>query len=119
VRKTYDEWTDALGQTYRPGDTVAIATISGRSPQLVIAKVERINAVNSKGEQITTVEFDRTTKPWTRTTVPSCTVRCKPLVDARDFYRSGKGFFGGQEKEIRSVTYQIPENIIKVEDQNI
>lgn len=46
----WTEWTDELGNTYRPGDIVAIATISGRSPQLVYAVVERINKVNSSGE---------------------------------------------------------------------
>lgn len=46
----WTEWTDELGNTYRPGDIVAIAIINGRSPQMVIAKVERINKVNSRGE---------------------------------------------------------------------
>lgn len=46
----WSEWTDELGNTYRPGDLVAIAIINGRSPQMVIARVERINKVNSYGE---------------------------------------------------------------------
>lgn len=46
----WPEWTDELGNTYRPGDIVAIAIINGRSPQMVIARVERINKINSRGE---------------------------------------------------------------------
>lgn len=46
----WTEWTDELGNTYHPGDLVAIATINGKSPQLVYAVVERINKVNSYGE---------------------------------------------------------------------
>jgi hypothetical protein len=48
----WPEWTDELGNTYCPGDIVAIAIINGRSPQLIIARVERINRVNSYGEPI-------------------------------------------------------------------
>lgn len=48
----WPEWTDELGNTYRPGDIVAIAIINGRSPQLLIARVEHINRVNSYGEPI-------------------------------------------------------------------
>lgn len=50
----WPEWTDELGNTYRPGDIVAIAIINGRSPQMIIARVDRINRVNSYGEEITT-----------------------------------------------------------------
>jgi len=48
----WPEWTDELGNTYRPGDIVAIAIINGRSPQMLIARVDRINRVNSYGEPI-------------------------------------------------------------------
>lgn len=50
----WPEWVDELGNTYRPGDIVAIAIINGRSPQMIIAKVDRINKVNSYGEEIMT-----------------------------------------------------------------
>lgn len=50
--KTWTEWVDERGNTYCPGDIVAIAVINGRSPQMVIARVERINKVNSSGEYI-------------------------------------------------------------------
>lgn len=48
----WPEWTDALGNTYRPGDIIAVAVVNGRSPQMVIARVDRINKVNSYGEEI-------------------------------------------------------------------
>lgn len=48
----WPEWTDELGNTYRPGDIVAIAIINGRSPQMLVARVDRINRVNSYGEPI-------------------------------------------------------------------
>lgn len=48
------EWVDELGNTYRPGDIVAISTVNGKSPQMVIAKVDRINRVNSSGEELFT-----------------------------------------------------------------
>src|SRR5258705_13890591 len=51
--KTWDSWTDELGNTYKPGDIIAIATISRKSPQMVLAIVERINRVTSSGEEIT------------------------------------------------------------------
>lgn len=137
VSKTWDEWTDCLGNTYRPGDTVAIAVINGKSPQLVIAIVERINRVDSSGVEITTRKwFEHENPVWkTRTrkqydyptrssisieeeyqetgkyrTVPSCSVRATPIIDARGFRRWGQGVDGVN----KAVTYKIPENIIKV-----
>lgn len=55
----WPEWTDELGNTYHPGDIVAIAIINGRSPQMIIARVDRINKVNSYGEpHMTNKTFD-------------------------------------------------------------
>lgn len=106
VPKTWPEWTDVLGQTYRPDDYVAYAMISGRSPQLVIARVVRINRVNSKGQEITTERWENGS--WSRNaqreTVPYCTVTLLPAIDARGFSRAGK-----------PVTLFIPENIIKID----
>lgn len=51
--KTWPEWVDALGNTYGPGDIVAVSTINGKSPQLVIARVEKLNRINSSGKLIT------------------------------------------------------------------
>lgn len=50
--KVWPEWTDELGNVYRPGDIVAIAVVKGRSPEMLIARVDRINRVNSSGEAI-------------------------------------------------------------------
>ena len=55
--KTWPEWTDELGNTYKPGDVIAVATINGKSPQMVIAVVERINRVNSSGDEIFTQKW--------------------------------------------------------------
>lgn len=57
--KTWPEWEDCRGNFYQPGDIVAIAIINGRSPQMILARVERINRVNSSGELI-----------WTNKTFP-------------------------------------------------
>lgn len=48
--KEWPFWTDVLGNEYKPGDLIAVSTVSGRSPQMVIARVEKINKVNSQGE---------------------------------------------------------------------
>lgn len=54
---TWDEWVDATGQTYRPGDFVAVATINGKSPQMVFGQVVKINRINSKKELILESEW--------------------------------------------------------------
>lgn len=128
TEKEWPCWADVLGQTYYPGDTVAIAVVNDKSPQLVIGRVERINKINSKGEEITRSRLVwknpeeagnyRAEREWV--TEPSCTVTITPLIDARGFSRwSGTGGYrhgGAQNKEnVKKVTYQFPENIIKVE----
>lgn len=121
--KTWPEWRDMLGRIYRPGDIVAIATVSGKSPQLVLGQVERINRINSKGEEITESYLywppgvpevnDRgwpNYKESQRRTRPSCTVTVTPVADARKFYRSRT-----PEGAAKKVTYQFPQNIVRVE----
>ena len=49
-QQTTDKWTDSLGQEFGPGDLISVAVINGRSPQMVIARVERINTTDPKGE---------------------------------------------------------------------
>lgn len=123
--KTWPEWTDHLGQTYRPGDWVAVAVINGRSPQLVIAEVERINRRRSSGELITErrhIKDEEGRHTYTFEDVPSCTIRAKPLIDGRGFYRSAERWVWNAESgeghheptPVRSVTYQFPGNIVKV-----
>ncbi len=104
--KTWDSWTDMLGQTYSPGDLVVYASISGRSPHMVFAKVDQINRVNSKNEDVVVTHYHydaKTKKRWT-TTTPSCTVRVIPLESGRGFHRWSD----------RKVTLSIPGNIVKV-----
>lgn len=147
MSKTWDEWTDELGNVYRPGDIIAVATVRSRSPQMVIARVEKINRLNGSGEEITTRKWFDHDEPIQRErecyytknprysssyygqqphkcipactmyvetgeyrTVPSCTVRARPLEDLRGFGRYGDNEDGTH----KSVTYSIPENIIKI-----
>lgn len=108
LEREWPLWEDVLGQTFATGDTVAYASISGRSPELVIATVERINRVNPKGETITTTVWDTPDRHWAydaeRITIEYCTVKAQPLLGARGFYRAGK-----------AVTLTIPQNIIRVD----
>lgn len=125
--KTWDEWTDVLGHTYRAGDYVAVSIINGKSPQMVIGKVIQINRVDSKGALImdcetTWVECAETdegarqhprTKKWQRIHrewTDSCTVKVQPLLDARGFDRGG---WNGQPP--KAVVYRLWENVIKVD----
>ena len=144
--KTWPEWTDVLGNTYRPGDNVAISIINGKSPQMVIGEVLKINRVNSSKQQLGEFVYDDgdpelkeakekihdqtfrdrysddrlvredawqkirdADAKWQASRVksfkPSCTVRVQPSIDSRGFWRYGD----------KPVTYQIPENIIKVD----
>jgi len=141
MSETWDSWTDVIGNEYRPGDLVCIATISGRSPQLVIAEVVKINKTDKNGEPFTTRQWFDHDEPimkrrevrrynyQTRTyddiveeyvekgeyrQVPSCTVTCQPIQDTRKFYRSTNS-----EGKARKVTYTIIENIIKVADREL
>lgn len=123
--KTWPHWTDPLGNLIFPGDVVAISTINGRSPQLVIARVDRINRVNSRGEEIVarkSISFDEPVQrlrydgtPYLvyqeYREVPSCTITATPIIDARGFSRSST--YTGEP--VKKVTYSIPENIIRIE----
>jgi len=127
--KTWDEWTDVLGQTYRPGDYVAVAVINGKSPQMVIGQVVQINRVDSKGQLIMDCENEwvdcaetdpgarlhphagHPKKKWkrlVRTWTDSCTVKVQPLLDARGF-----GRYSGTTP--KAVVYRLWENVIKVD----
>lgn len=110
--KTWPHWTDALGNIIYPGDTVAVATINGRSPQQVIAQVVRINRLNSKGEEI--VDSKRVKDAdgkWVYINEPSCSITAIPLIDARGFLR----WSSRDGAPAKAVTYQLPRNVIKVE----
>lgn len=115
---TWPEWVDKLGQTYRPGDFVAYASINGRSPQMVFARVLEIRRRDSKGALITVdVRYktgNRIERPngggmmdeWRVRKDPYCKVKVQPIEDARSFYRSA---------DAKAVTLSIPENIIRIE----
>lgn len=51
--KEWSEWTDSIGNVFRPGDYVAYPVpYSTSSTQMLIGVVERINRYNSKKEEI-------------------------------------------------------------------
>lgn len=121
----WDSWTDVLGQEYRVGDLVSVATISGKSPQMVIAEVTAINRMRKDPwTRIDGEDGDYHFGPaWVLITKgykepqPSCTIKALPLVDARGFYRTGDGRHWNrqnEERNVKQVTYQIPNNIIKL-----
>lgn len=93
--KLWGSYVDVLDQTIKAGDYVAYASISGRSPQMVIARVVQINRVNSSGEAI---------KGDYGNNKVSCTIKLQPFLDARGFGRYTD----------RAVTIKIPNNVIKI-----
>lgn len=114
VEKTWPEWTDFLGNTYRPGDYVVYAHGFGRSgARLVFAEVVRINRVNSRRQEIFTTEVTRGPSGVVRTQVPSCTVTVRPIEGGRRKYWTvtTEEFVDDKLK-----TLQEPANIIRVDN---
>lgn len=111
----WPEWTDVLGNKYSAGDYVAYASISGKSPQLVIARVERINRLNSNREEIVTV----TGRYPNQTRVPYCSLTVTPVIDARGFYRTRTKYDPLLKQsvpiKVKPVTLHIVENAIKID----
>lgn len=102
LNKEWPEWKDKLGRIYRAGDQVAVATTRGKSPQLLIGEVIKINRVNSKNEPIGRWTIpDPKNAPNDKVFEPSCTVTIKT---ASRWYRGGDQIY----------TYQFPNNIVKV-----
>lgn len=124
VDKEWVSWVDVLGNVIYPGDYIAVSTINGRSPQMVIAQVVRINRLNSRGEEITDRKFFEYDEPIEKPRagggtysargeyrdVPSCTITAKPLIDARGFTR----WSSRNGEPAKAVTYQIPGNCVKI-----
>ena len=145
LAKTTDEWEDSLGQKIVPGDFVAVATISGRSPQMVIAQIERLNTHDSHGKPfgayskaypaVASEESDflpRTHKRYDGTTYTSpahirtVTITATPLFDGRGFRRSrGKwSYVGGVyvhdgSEKVRPVTYRVVGNMVKLDVEQV
>ena len=108
MRRTANGFIDILGQLVEPGNIVAISTINDRSPQTIIAQVEEIYLDDSKGNPYKKghSEYSSEAGRWVWVEEDGCAVLARPLIAARNFYRSGN----------KSVTYVIPENIVKVGD---
>lgn len=124
-KQTRNSWTDTVGQVYQVGDYIAVASTAGRSPQMVIARVESINTHRADGTPITrVVGWDSETRQ--QITEPSVTVTAKPVLDGRGFHRwSAKVYnpdtrsFDPNPKGPRSVTYTIPGNILKLSESAV
>lgn len=114
IPDTWPEWTDVLGQVYRPSDFIAYAAINGRSPQMVMARVIEIRRRDSKGKEVTERRWDTPDGTYAAgaklVMVPSCKVKVMPMLDARGFSR---GDWKTGDK--RAVTLSIPQNIIRIE----
>lgn len=123
-KQTRNSWTDTIGQVYQVGDYIAVASTAGRSPQMVIARVESINTHRADGTPIMQyVGRDPNIGPLYK---PSVTITAKPVLDGRGFHRTTtrwippekRGADGEAFEPIpggpRSVTYTIPGNIIKI-----
>lgn len=80
------EWTDILGQTYRPGDYVIYAGLSGRHADLTVGKVDKINRYRANGQEILGPgRWDTSVKPSVFVPgPPSATVRVVPLRKKSD-----------------------------------
>lgn len=84
-------WYDAIGQELRVGDYAAVATISHKSPQLVVIKVLGMKDTNNDGSPART---------WNGK--PGVNIKGKRLSSRFSLWDS------------RAVTYKIPENLIKL-----
>jgi hypothetical protein len=117
------EWTDILGQTYRPGDYVVYAGVSSQASVLHVGKVDRINRYKADGSPILTQgPWNNTTKTWDPG-VPSATVRVIPLSKLPDGTwtdRKVKYNYTTRQNEPLEApaspkTFQRIEHVIKVE----
>lgn len=96
-----DAWSDCLGQQYGPGDCVGYASISGKSPQLVVAEVVAIYTHNASGKRYT----ENTFRDGGWQFIDSVSVKVMPLLDGREFYR------GSNPKPVH---LKITGNIVKL-----
>lgn len=107
--KTWLTWTDILGHEYTVGDTVAVAGLAGKSAQLVIGEVARINRINSKGEEIFERVYDTSDGSYEQGAEmvdrSSCTVTVKPSVHTK------RRPWGNASK---MHTYQHWRNVVKI-----
>lgn len=108
---TYESWIDALGNEIRPGDTVAIAIISGRSPQLVTGKIISINAYNSRGVRHVDTRFVyKDGRIADRKYVETCTITVEPTSGSR--WAAERG----DRRTAKKITYNFPDNMVKIAD---
>lgn len=114
-QETVNEWYDSIGQKIHPGDYIAVATINGRSPQLVYAQIKQINKTNKDGKPYyfgfhgPAQALDPQYYNLDNYT-PTVVVSAVPIYSGRDFYRSDNP---------RAVSYSIVGNITKLSDEQV
>lgn len=134
LSKTTDKWRDSLGQWFEAGDFMAVATISGRSPQMVIAQVVKINTHDAKGLPYIVqwgngpAVADDGYRGYGKPPVPTVTVTATPIHDGRNFHRSkgkwswdkvtGKYTHDGRS-DVRDSTYRIIGNLVKLNEDQV
>lgn len=106
---------DMLGNEYGVGDFVCYATISGKSPVLKFARVEKIAA-----EQRTRGRYSRDTDKWESEEYTYHKVGVREISNGRGFRRWDSMTWNAETSsydidlsKVR-VTYPMTENIIKV-----
>lgn len=120
IPKEWPEWVDSIGQTYSPGDAVAISITSGNSSDIVVGEVVRINRLRANGDEIKLKtrmigpppDGSDPTALWHYQVEDWCTVTIRPIFicgsPASTYDRTLKQYLPvGKAK-----TYQKPENIV-------
>lgn len=102
TQQHWPNWVDALGQSYKVGDTVAVA-VGGNSPEQVIGIVKSINKTTKDGLNITAGAG--------KSLQPSCSVTITVTT------RGGR--YSNHVGLTRIQTYQHPNRIVKLRSGEI
>jgi hypothetical protein len=103
IQQEWPSWVDLIGNTYRIGDTVAVA-VGGNSPQQVIGVVLRINKTTKSGAQIVS--------GFGKNQEESCSVQIEVLARGGRYSHFGTG-------SNQTQTYDNPNRIVKIRSAEI
>ncbi len=115
----WPEWTDVLGQVYKPGDFVAYSYTHYKSAGLQFGVVDRINRYMKNGKEILGQgKWDQASKSYLPG-APSCTVRVIPVEKFKGKWTTKKTYYSAGQVYLDSaqgtpVTWRKPENILKI-----